>query len=310
MAASLMAALLAAGCGSSPQGGGGPDFSLSGPSSMTVMQGSQTTGTVTVSAIGGFTGTVDLTVTSTLPSGVTAGFSPSSVSGSGNSTLTLTATTNATVGNSSFTVTGTSGSDVHHIPVGLTVQQSGGGGTNACSITTTTTLPGGQALFGDNQRPTTFLAIGLSIPVDCFTAQMSYYVTSQDTGGSANIYDIGLYCVSGSCNHGQLYVHTGPIHGSKFAPTTGQFTLPWTGVSQSNPVKLPAGLYAVAMGSQCNAGTDSCAQGRAEPGNGRIQPFATFQAGSFSSSGLPSSFTPPALSPQILAPKMVDFLIF
>jgi len=313
LAASLAAALLAIGCGAGQNGvGGGPDFSLSGPSSMTVNQGSQTTGTITVTATGGFTGTVALTA-SGLPTGVTAIFSPTSVTGSGSSTLTVTAAGNATLGNSSFTVTGTSGSDVHNLPVQLTVQKSGGGGgTNACSITTTSSLPGSQALFGDNRKPTTFLVIGLSIPVDCFTSQMSYYVTTADSGGNSNIYDIGLYCVSGTCTAGKLYVHTGPINGSQFAPNIGQFTLPWTGVSQDNPVKLSAGLYALAMGCASAQGEcgDTIAQGRAEPGDGRIQPFAIFGIQGFSSSGLPLTFTPPAPSPQILAPKMIDFLFF
>jgi hypothetical protein len=187
----------------------------------------------------------------------------------------------------------------------------GKGGKNACSITSTSSLPTGQATFGDYGDPDTFLVVGFAIPVDCATAQVSYYVTIPDPKahgrGNQNIYDVGIYCVSGHCTPGRLYVHTGPIPGSKFAPAEGMVTLPWKGVSQGNPVTLPAGLYAVAMGSTCSG---TCAQGMAEGYYGRIQPFAMFRAGPFSASGLPSSFSPPPLEPQITAPKMVDFLFF
>ena len=189
-------------------------------------------------------------------------------------------------------------------------RRGGGGGKNACSITSTSSLPSGQALFGDSGNPQTFLVIGLSIPVDCVTAQVSYYVTIPDPKAhdrNGNVYDMGLYCVSGQCSRGKLYVHTGPVQGSRFAPAEGMVTLPWKNVQQGNPVTLPAGVYAVAMGSTCS---NDCAQGRAEGYYGRIQPFAYFQAGPFSSAGLPSTWSPQPLDPQVNAPKMVDFLFF
>ncbi len=97
-----------------------PDFSMSATSA-SVMQASTGTSTITVSPVNSFSGNVGLTV-SNLPSGVTATFSPTSVTGgNGVSTLTFTATASATVGQTNITVTGASGSLTHSISVPLNV---------------------------------------------------------------------------------------------------------------------------------------------------------------------------------------------
>jgi subtilase family serine protease len=96
-----------------------PDFSVSvTPTSQTVAPGGNTSYTVTVSALGGFSGTVNLSV-SGLPAGASASFNPNplSVSGSGSSTLSITAGTTS----GSFTITGTSGSLVHSTTATLVV---------------------------------------------------------------------------------------------------------------------------------------------------------------------------------------------
>jgi hypothetical protein len=103
-------------CGTPPT----PDFSISAsPNSVSVVQGSSGTSTVTVTALNGFTGTVSLSA-SGLPSGVTASFNPASTTG-GNSTLTFTASSTATVGTSTITITGTSGALTHTTTISLTV---------------------------------------------------------------------------------------------------------------------------------------------------------------------------------------------
>ncbi len=96
-----------------------PGFTVSATGT-TVMQGTTATSSVVVGAFNGFGSAVALTV-SGLPAGVTASFSPTSVTGSGGSTLTFTATTTATVGAVTITVTGTSGSTVETAKVTLTV---------------------------------------------------------------------------------------------------------------------------------------------------------------------------------------------
>jgi uncharacterized membrane protein len=99
-----------------------PNFSLTAtPAIQTVKRPGSTTYTVTISGVNGFAGSVSLKV-SGLPSRVSASFSPASVTGSGSSTLTVTAPRKAAVGNSALTITGTSGSLVHTANVQLTVQ--------------------------------------------------------------------------------------------------------------------------------------------------------------------------------------------
>ena len=85
-----------------------PSFTLTDYSGMSIGQGSSGTSYVYVTPQYGFTGSVTLSVTG-LPSGVTASFSPNPIS-SGDSTLTLTASSSATTGQYNVIVTGTSGS--------------------------------------------------------------------------------------------------------------------------------------------------------------------------------------------------------
>lgn len=86
-----------------------PGFGLSSSAgTLNVPLGSNATTTVSVADAGGFSGMVDLAVTSALPSGVTASFSPASTSAS--SVLTLTASNAAVSGSYVLTITGTSGS--------------------------------------------------------------------------------------------------------------------------------------------------------------------------------------------------------
>jgi len=105
--------------------GGGGDFALSAtPSSQTLVDPGSTTYTITVTPSGGFTGAVALKV-SGLPAGVTATFSPATVTGSGTSTLKVTgACNNAASGTFTLTITGTSGSISHSITVTLVFDTS------------------------------------------------------------------------------------------------------------------------------------------------------------------------------------------
>ncbi len=105
-----------------------PAFSISAsPTSLTVTQGSSGTSTITVTSTGGFDSATTLSA-SGLPSGVTASFSTNPVTppanGSATSTLTLTASSTATVGTVTVTITGTSGSTSHTATISLTVQAS------------------------------------------------------------------------------------------------------------------------------------------------------------------------------------------
>ena len=102
-----------------------PDFSLSAsPASQNVTAGNATTFSATVSPLNSFTGTVSLGV-SGLPTGVTAGFAPASISTSGSSTLTLTSAKTTAAGTYTLTISGTSGTLLHNTNVSLVVSAPG-----------------------------------------------------------------------------------------------------------------------------------------------------------------------------------------
>src|SRR2546421_2090138 len=84
------------------------NFSLSAsPTSRTVTAGNSTSYTATVTPSGGFTGSVNLSV-SGLPSGASATFSVNPIAGSGNSTMSVTTSTSTPTGSYTLTITGTS----------------------------------------------------------------------------------------------------------------------------------------------------------------------------------------------------------
>lgn len=139
-----------------------PSFSLaSSAPNVNVAAGSTGTATVSVQALGGFSGSVALTAAG-LPAGVTASFSPATTNAA--STLTLTAASSAAVGASQFTVKGTSGSLTANLTVTVTVTAatppnfavtlapaslsvvSGANGVTAISITSITGTPGNIVL--------------------------------------------------------------------------------------------------------------------------------------------------------------------
>ena len=107
-----------------------PNFTIAAsPTSVTVTQGASGTSTITITSTSGFNSATTLSATG-LPSGVTAAFSTNPVTppanGSATSTLTLTASTSATVGAATVTITGTSGSTTHSTTIALTVNASAG----------------------------------------------------------------------------------------------------------------------------------------------------------------------------------------
>jgi len=101
------------------------DFSMSaGPGSQSVVAGGSANFAASVTAVNGFTGTVDFTVTG-LPSGATASFTPASISSSGSTTLNVATTAATAPGTYALSIRGTSGPLVRSVPVTLVVNTNG-----------------------------------------------------------------------------------------------------------------------------------------------------------------------------------------
>jgi subtilase family serine protease len=102
---------------------GTPAFTLSAsPTSVSVVQGSSGTSTVTTAVSGGFSSAIALTA-SGQPTGVTVAFNPTSIAapGSGTSTATFTVASTAAAGTYAISVTGTGGGITHTATVSFTV---------------------------------------------------------------------------------------------------------------------------------------------------------------------------------------------
>ncbi|GEM_PF-1228052 len=101
-----------------------PDFTISAsPSSQTVTAGGGTSYTVTTTAVNGFSSGVSLTV-SGLPSGASGSFNPTSITGAGSSTLSITTSASTPAGTNTLTIQGVSGSLTHTATVTLVVNPS------------------------------------------------------------------------------------------------------------------------------------------------------------------------------------------
>jgi hypothetical protein len=100
------------------------DFSLAlSPASVSIQAGASATAIATISGSNGFSSGVSLSA-SGLPSGVTAAFSPATVTGSGKSTLTLAVAAGAAAGTSTVTVSGTAGGLSHSADISLAITQA------------------------------------------------------------------------------------------------------------------------------------------------------------------------------------------
>lgn len=190
-----------------------PNFTISAtPSSRTVTAGSGTTYTASVAAVNGFTGTVGFSV-SGLPSGATASFSPTSVAGSGSSTLSVSTSSSTPAGTSTLTITGTSGSLVHSTTVTLVVNAA------ATPNFTLSATPASQTVTAGSSTSYTASVAA----VNGFTGTVSFSVSGLPSGASGSFSPTSV-AGSGSST---LSVST-----SSTTPA-GTFTLTITGTSGS-----------------------------------------------------------------------------
>src|SRR5262249_35789013 len=138
----------------------------------TVVQGNSTTYAVTTSAVNGFSGDVTFNV-SGLPSNVTSNFNPSSITGSGSSTFTITTGTATTPGTYPLTITATSGSLVHSTNATVVV-------TAPADFTIAATPPSQSVAAGNS---TTYTA---TVTANGFSGNVSFSVSGLPAGVTSN----------------------------------------------------------------------------------------------------------------------------
>jgi YD repeat-containing protein len=163
------------------------DFSLSStPNSQAIPPGASTTFTVTVTASGGFTGTVSFS-SSGLPTGASASFSPSTVAGSGSTTMTVTSATTTPNSSSTLTVTGTSGSLIHTTGVTLLIAPISYVYDDLGRLTTVTNPGGASAVYA-------YDAVGnlTSITTQTPVSIASFAPVSGPVGTTVNIFGAGF----------------------------------------------------------------------------------------------------------------------
>jgi hypothetical protein len=102
--------------------------------------------------------------------------------------------------------------------------------------------------------------VGFGVPYACLTSNVEYIVRTADIS-TGHHYSLGIVCHSGDCTPGTLYVQTGSLSsgsGAQAFTPSGQVTVSkvWQPAAgcPTLPCALPAGIYALAIGSDCTSG--------------------------------------------------------
>ncbi len=183
------------------------EFALAAsPSSVAVNAGVSGTSTITVSSIGGFTGTVVLAASASPATGLSCTLTPTSLSGgSGSSTLSCSGSS----GTYTVTVTGTSGSLTHLTSVTFTVSDftltaSPAAVTINVGATGTSTITVGSVNgFGNtvSLASTVSPATGLTCSLSPTSVTGSGTATLSCTGSAGGSYTVTVTGTSGSLTH-------------------------------------------------------------------------------------------------------------
>jgi hypothetical protein len=197
-----------------------PNYSLSlSPNSKSIAQGTSGTLTVTTTPTGGFSSPITLTASS-LPSGVTASFSPNPVTPGSSSTLTLTASSAATTGTLTININGVASPLSRSTPLSLTVTPgvverlvNGGfeGSTSpwvlsgSAFYTTSGAYPHGGTGYvntGNTNNSTGIIYQQFTIPSTATTANLTFWLNASSTETSTTrAYDflyVEIYSSSGA----------------------------------------------------------------------------------------------------------------
>jgi hypothetical protein len=164
-----------------------PDFTLSAnPSSQNITAGASASYTAGVTPLNGFTDSVSLTVKG-LPTGTSATFNPTSITGgSGSSTLSVSTTSSTPAGSYPLTITGTStGGISHSVSVTLGVNAAGGSVVDQVNSGGPAVSPfAADAFFSGGQTDTVTATIDTSGVTN--PAPMAVYQSERWGGDSAS----------------------------------------------------------------------------------------------------------------------------
>ena len=266
--------------GSYPANSANGTFTITAlPASYTLSQGNSGTSAITVTSANGFNSAVALSA-SGLPNGVTAGFSPASVTPAANSSagsiLTLTASSTATPGSYPVTVTGTSGSSTNSSSIDLTVTQatmaptvtvtpSAFSITAAQGLTVTVSVSGG----GGNPTPTGTVTLSSGVYSSATTTLVSGSATISIPAGSLAVGSNKL-AVSYAPDVASSSTYTSASGGSTVTVTKATPTIAWNtpspitygtalSATQLDANATVAGIfvYAPALGAILGVGTQT-----------------------------------------------------
>ncbi|MCX6565119.1 MAG: hypothetical protein NTW38_01630 [Candidatus Aminicenantes bacterium] len=224
------------------------------PSSGSVVKGHSTTSTITATKTSGTAEAVSFSISSTLPTGVTKSFSPTSCTPNSTCTsiLTLTTTNSASPGTYNITVKGTSASASDTVvyalnitvPVSCTITANPDSGKEALSdVDLTVNVTGGTG--------------NIVYKMDC-TGLMPYDFTSPSTSATSytksdlcNYYEVGTHMVQAEVTRGSSDPVTCTNTVTLYAPTLS-CTLSATPYSGSHPLSgviLKADVSGTATGT-------------------------------------------------------------
>jgi hypothetical protein len=249
----------------------GAGFTLSpSASTLSVVQGSSNTDTITVADFGGFTGSVTLAA-SGLPSGVTAGFATNPTTGS--SVLTLTATGSATLGGPvTVTVTGTSGALTASTTIALTIAPP--------PSFTLSSAPGSLSVAQGSSNTSTITAVG----ANGFSGSVTLAATGLPSGVTAS------FATNPTTNTSVL-----TLTATGTAAVGGPVTVTITGTSGSLTASTTVALTVTSAPSfvlSPAAGSLSVTQGSNNTDSITVTPSNGFTGGvTLSATGLPSGVT-------------------
>lgn len=172
----------------------GPDFSINAsPTSQSVGAGGSTSYTLSLAALGGYSGTVSLSVTSGLPSGATGMITPNSVNSyPATATLSISTLITTPAGTSSIVVTATDGAITHTVTVSLTVTAPGSYSFNVKASATQIVVTLTYSWSGSGSPPSgsiTIVGPG-GTPTLGESAAVVYDRTSIAVSGGTNTYSI------------------------------------------------------------------------------------------------------------------------